>query len=137
MKAEIFLYEAPAAQCQDIVLQALYGFILNDRVYYDSREEAECRYCQDHFGFDLRPILFGNLNAKTMQINQMPSLSVHKTGNPFMTQTESGRVRNDLKYLMKLSITRIIFLSYPSHTVIQAKLPAVIKNHQNAAPASG
>ncbi len=50
---------------------------------------AACRHCQDDFGFEPRPILFGNLNAKIMQISQAPSRSVHNTGKPF--NDASGR----------------------------------------------
>lgn len=42
-----------------------------------------CRRCQDDFGFEPRPILFGNPQAKIMQISQAPSRAVHNTGRPF------------------------------------------------------
>lgn len=44
---------------------------------------SACRYCREHFGFEPHPILFGNLNARIMQISQAPSLSVHNTRKPF------------------------------------------------------
>ena len=50
---------------------------------------AQCRLCQDVFGFEPHPILFGNQNAKIMQISQAPSKSVHETGKPF--NDASGR----------------------------------------------
>ncbi len=43
----------------------------------------QCRLCQDAFGFEPRPIVLGNHNAKIMQISQAPSKSVHETGKPF------------------------------------------------------
>lgn len=53
------------------------------------KEISTCRYCQDLFGFEPHSILFGNLNAKIMQIGQVLSLSVHKTRKPF--DDASGR----------------------------------------------
>jgi len=44
---------------------------------------SACRYCREDFGFEPRPILFGNLNARIMQISQAPSRSVYHTGKPF------------------------------------------------------
>lgn len=43
----------------------------------------ECRLCCNEFGFEPRPIVQGNENAKVMQISQAPSKTVHKTGRPF------------------------------------------------------
>ena len=43
----------------------------------------ECRHCQSAYGFKPHPILFGNMNAKIMQISQAPSRTVHNTGKPF------------------------------------------------------
>lgn len=48
-----------------------------------------CRHCQPDFGFEPHPILFGNPNAKIMQISQAPSRTVHNTGKPF--NDASGR----------------------------------------------
>lgn len=48
-----------------------------------------CRYCQEHFGFEPHPIVFGNPNARIMQISQAPSRNVHDTGKPF--NDASGR----------------------------------------------
>lgn len=42
-----------------------------------------CRYCQSDFGFKPHPIVFGNPQAKIMQISQAPSRTVHNTGKPF------------------------------------------------------
>lgn len=50
---------------------------------------SQCRICQDTFGFEPRPIILGNSNAKIMQISQAPSKSVHETGRPF--NDASGR----------------------------------------------
>lgn len=49
----------------------------------------QCRLCQDSFGFEPRPIVLGNRNAKIMQISQAPSKTVHETGRPF--NDASGR----------------------------------------------
>ena len=43
----------------------------------------QCRLCRDTFGFEPRPIVMGNHNAKIMQISQAPSKRVHETGLPF------------------------------------------------------
>lgn len=53
------------------------------------KQIGECRHCQSEFGFEPRPILFGNPQAKIMQISQAPSRSVHNTGRPF--NDASGR----------------------------------------------
>lgn len=53
------------------------------------KQIEECRHCQSEFGFEPRPILFGNPQAKIMQISQAPSRSVHNTGKPF--NDASGR----------------------------------------------
>jgi len=50
---------------------------------------SSCRYCQEHFGFEPHPILFGEPNARIMQISQAPSRNVHNTGKPF--DDASGR----------------------------------------------
>lgn len=52
--------------------------------FHDLQKQiTACRYCQNHFGFEPHPIVFGNLNAKIMQISQAPSLNVHNTRKPF------------------------------------------------------
>lgn len=53
------------------------------------KEILSCRYCQDDFGFEPHPIVFGNPRAKIMQISQAPSRTVHNTGKPF--NDASGR----------------------------------------------
>lgn len=50
---------------------------------------AQCRQCQDTFGFEPHPIIQGKQNAKIMQISQAPSKTVHETGRPF--NDASGR----------------------------------------------
>ena len=42
-----------------------------------------CRICQDKFGFEPRPYVWGQQNAKIVQISQAPSLRVHYSGKPF------------------------------------------------------
>lgn len=53
------------------------------------RQILQCRLCRDTFGFEPRPIVQGNRDAKIMQISQAPSKSVQKTGRPF--DDASGR----------------------------------------------
>lgn len=60
-----------------------------DRLAYLQSQILQCRLCQDIFGFEPHPIVFGNYNAKIMQISQAPSKSVHETGKPF--NDASGR----------------------------------------------
>lgn len=43
----------------------------------------QCKHCQSAFGFEPHPIIFGNMNAKIMQISQAPSRTVHNTRKPF------------------------------------------------------
>ncbi|MFV0393739.1 MAG: uracil-DNA glycosylase family protein [Coprobacillaceae bacterium] len=47
------------------------------------KELIQCRDCEEKFGFEPHPIMWGNENAKIMQISQAPSLLVHNTGKPF------------------------------------------------------
>lgn len=47
------------------------------------RQIQECRTCQELFGYEPRPILFENVDARIMQISQAPSRKVHETGKPF------------------------------------------------------
>lgn len=46
-------------------------------------EIKNCRICEDLFGFEPHPIVFGNSNSKIMHISQAPSLAVYNTGKPF------------------------------------------------------
>lgn len=43
------------------------------------KEIEKCRICQEQFGFEPRPLVWGNHNAKIVQISQAPSLTAHKT----------------------------------------------------------
>jgi len=47
----------------------------------------ECRICESLFGFEPRPVQWGHLNSKIMQIGQAPSETVHQTGKPFTDQS--------------------------------------------------
>jgi len=60
-----------------------------DELIYLQNQILQCRLCQDTFGFEPRPIVLGNHNAKILQISQAPSKSVHETGRPF--NDASGR----------------------------------------------
>lgn len=63
-------------------------------MFNDLKKEIEnCRYCEDKFGFEPRPIFWGNENSKIVQISQAPSYNVHNSGKPFTDM--SG---NTLKY---------------------------------------
>lgn len=55
---------------------------------------AQCQLCEETFGFKPHPILFGNCNAKIMQISQAPSKSVHETGRPFH-DASGKKLRNE------------------------------------------
>lgn len=46
-------------------------------------EIKKCRNCQEKFGFEPHPVIFGNDNAKIFQISQAPSANVHLTLKPF------------------------------------------------------
>ncbi len=43
----------------------------------------KCRYCEEKFGFEPRPVFWGNESAKIVQISQAPSYTVHNSGKPF------------------------------------------------------
>ena len=47
----------------------------------------DCRECENVFGFEPQPVVFGNQNAKIVQISQAPSANVHITGKPFTDQS--------------------------------------------------
>jgi uracil-DNA glycosylase family 4 len=42
-----------------------------------------CRRCETAFGYEPRPVQWGGLDAKVMQISQAPSKNVHACGRPF------------------------------------------------------
>ncbi len=54
-----------------------------DGLVYVQKQISQCRLCQDSFGFEPHPVVFGNHRAKIMQISQAPSKRVHETGKPF------------------------------------------------------
>ena len=53
-----------------------------------------CRLCQEKFGFDPHPVVFGNMNAKIVQISQAPSATVDRTRKPF-TDLSGKRLKYD------------------------------------------
>jgi len=69
----------------------------NDPVYdsakinskYDEMISAilSCNLCEEKFGFEPIPIVFGNSGSKIVQISQAPSKNVHLTGKPFNDAT--------------------------------------------------
>ncbi len=46
-------------------------------------EIISCRLCREKFGYEPRPVFWGNENSKIMQISQAPSKAVHLSGKPF------------------------------------------------------
>lgn len=50
-------------------------------------EIKRCRFCQENFGFEPTPILWGKENSKIVQISQAPSKNVHDTKKPFNDQS--------------------------------------------------
>lgn len=55
---------------------------------------SQCQICEDTFGYKPRPIIFGNFDAKIMQISQAPSRKVHEAGIPFY-DASGKKLRND------------------------------------------
>ena len=47
----------------------------------------KCDICKNEFNFIPHPVIFGNNNAKIVQISQAPSATVHKTLKPFTDQS--------------------------------------------------
>ncbi len=47
------------------------------------KEILSCKECEEKFGFTPHPIVFGNKNAKIVQISQAPSKKVYETFKPF------------------------------------------------------
>lgn len=77
-----------------------------------------CNLCQTKFGFQPHPFVWGNPNAKIVQISQAPSKKVHETGIPF--NDLSGRrlrqwygVTEDLFYNKKIFYMTAISHCYP------------------------
>lgn len=48
---------------------------------------SNCRICENAFGFEPHPVVFGNSNAKIVQISQAPSANIHITRKPFTDQS--------------------------------------------------
>lgn len=44
------------------------------------REIEDCRVCKKYFDFEPRPLVWGNFEAKIVQISQAPSLTAHTKG---------------------------------------------------------
>jgi uracil-DNA glycosylase family 4 len=42
-----------------------------------------CKLCEEKFGFEPRPFIWGSSKAKIVQISQAPSKTVHENGKPF------------------------------------------------------
>ena len=57
-------------------------------------EIRRCRYCAERFGFEPHPVVWGNGNAKIMQISQAPSQKVHQSLKPF-DDASGKKLRNE------------------------------------------
>jgi uracil-DNA glycosylase family 4 len=51
------------------------------------KEILNCKECQNVFGFEPHPVIFGNQCSKIVQISQAPSANVHITRKPFTDQS--------------------------------------------------
>ncbi|MFQ6793199.1 uracil-DNA glycosylase family protein [Thomasclavelia sp.] len=51
------------------------------------KQIKQCNICQETFEHGVAPVVWGNKNAKIMQISQAPSLKVHQLGRPFSDQS--------------------------------------------------
>lgn len=47
------------------------------------KDLKQCRYCEEEFGFESRPIQYGHPNARILHISQAPGRKVHEIGRPF------------------------------------------------------
>ena len=47
----------------------------------------KCKICENKFGFKPHPIVWGDKEAKIVQISQAPSATVYKTQRPFSDQS--------------------------------------------------
>ncbi|MGI6497430.1 MAG: uracil-DNA glycosylase family protein [Oscillospiraceae bacterium] len=65
-----------------------------DELAHLQNQISRCRLCWDSFGFEPRPVVMGNRNAKIMQISQAPSKRVHETGLPF-NDSSGKRLRKE------------------------------------------
>lgn len=50
-----------------------------------------CRKCKELFGFEPKPVVWGNENAKIVQISQAPSKSASDSGRPFTKGSSSDK----------------------------------------------
>jgi len=58
--------------------------VLREKSFLRLKKQIEsCRICQKSFGFEPKPVFWGNLEAKIVHISQAPSFNVHKTQFPF------------------------------------------------------
>lgn len=58
------------------------------------RQISECRICKEEFGFEPRPVTWGNPDAKILHISQAPGRKVHEIGRPF-SDLSGKTLRND------------------------------------------
>ena len=66
-------------------------------------EIKKCRNCQEKFGFEPHPVIFGNDNAKIFQISQAPSANVHLTLKPF-TDLSGKKLKYEWFYSLLFNI---------------------------------
>ena len=75
----------------------MYGCVvmnIKDKYQKLIAELMNCRLCQEKFGFEPHPVVFGNMNAKIVQISQAPSATVDRTRKPF-TDISGKRLKYD------------------------------------------
>lgn len=69
---------------------------MDKQAFVKLREDIlHCNLCENDFGFKPHPIVFGNQNAKVMQISQAPSANVHQTLLPF-NDASGKKLRNEI-----------------------------------------
>lgn len=75
----------------------MYGCVvmnIKDKYQKLIAELMNCRLCREKFGFEPYPVVFGNMNAKIVQISQAPSATVDRTRKPF-TDLSGKRLKYD------------------------------------------
>lgn len=67
-----------------IIIKNLKHFNGGPVMFDELKSQIEkCRYCEERFGFEPKPIFWGSQKSKIVQISQAPSNAVHNSGRPF------------------------------------------------------
>lgn len=83
-KAQFFcLIKHDMIKLNEMIVGAMMDKILDENYEQLAKKILACRACRQDFGFEPNPILFGNPDAKIVQISQAPSKTVSETGIPF------------------------------------------------------